>query len=153
MTDSNLVFPDRQDAGRKLGAELAARGYESPVIYALPRGGVPVAVEVADALGAPVDLVLVRKIGAPRNPEVALAAVVEGDPPETVVNEEVLRRSGADQAYLDRTRSRELAEMERRRAAYLGARERIAPAGHTAIVVDDGLATGATMKAAIIALR
>ncbi|GEM_PF-9658 len=153
MNNAALIFTDRQDAGRKLAAELVQKSYESPVVYALPRGGVPVAAEVAESLGAPLDLVLVRKIGAPGNPEVALAAIVEGEPPQMVINEEVMRRSGADEAYLTRTRDRELAEMHRRRARYLGDRPRIAPAGHTAIIVDDGLATGATMKAAIAALR
>jgi len=153
MVNSALVFTDRRDAGRKLAAELANKNYISPVIYALPRGGVPVAAEVAEALGAPLDLILVRKIGAPSNPEVALAAIVEGDPPQMVVNDEVMRRSGASEAYLNQTRDRELAEMQRRRTAYLGDRSRISPAGHTAVVVDDGLATGATMKAAIVALR
>lgn len=153
MTESFHVFADRQDAGRRLAARLAEKGYDDPVVYALPRGGVPVAAEVAKALGAPLDLILVRKIGAPANPEVALAAIVEGDPPQMVVNEDVLRRSGASADYLERTRARELAEMQRRRARYLGDRARLSPAGRTAIVVDDGLATGATMKAAITALR
>lgn len=150
---TSRLFTDRNEAGRELGVELARRGYEDPVVYALPRGGVPVAAEVAEALGAPLDLVLVRKIGAPANPEVALGAVVEGEPPETVINEEVMRISGADQAWLEQARERELAEMRRRREKYLGGRARVNPAGHTAIVVDDGLATGATMKAAVIALR
>ena len=148
-----LPFADRTDAGRRLALELVKRNIENPAVYALPRGGVPVAVEVAEALGAPLDLVLVRKIGAPMNPEVALAAVVEGDPPQMVLNEEVMRISGATREYLERERERQIREMLRRRSRYLGARSRIDPAGHTAIVVDDGLATGATMKAAITALR
>ncbi len=148
-----IPFADRTDAGRRLASELAKRTIENPAVYALPRGGVPVAVEVAEALGAPLDLVLVRKIGAPANPEVALAAVVEGEPPQMVLNEEVMRRSGATQAYLEQERDRQIREMLRRRERYLGARSRVNPAGHTAIVVDDGLATGATMKAAITALR
>ena len=78
------MFSNREDAGRQIAAELLKQSYEDPVVFALPRGGVPVAAEVAEALGAPLDLILVRKIGAPRNPEVALAAIVEGDPPDTV---------------------------------------------------------------------
>lgn len=148
-----LIFADRTDAGRRIALELAKRTIESPAVYALPRGGVPVAVEVAEALGAPLDLVLVRKIGAPAQPEVALAAVVEGEPPQMVINEEVMRRSGATETYLARERDRQIQEMLRRRTRYLGSRARVDPAGHTAIVVDDGLATGATMKAAITALR
>jgi len=126
---------------------------DRPVVYALPRGGVPVAVEIARALRAPLDLVLVRKIGAPGAPEVALGAVVEGENPQTVINEEVRRASGAEDAFLERARQRELVELERRRAHYLGDRPRMDPAGCTAIIVDDGLATGATAKAALIAIK
>lgn len=153
MATSPFPFQDRTDAGRRLAVELAKRSIDNPVVYALPRGGVPVAVEVAEALGAPLDLIIARKIGAPFNPEVALAAVVEGEPPETVINEDVMRRSGADEAYLERERAREIEEMKRRRARYVGDRPRISPKGKTAIVIDDGLATGATMKAALVALR
>ena len=123
------------------------------MVYALPRGGVPVAAEVARALGAPLDLILVRKIGAPGAPEVALGAIVDGANPQTVINEDVRRRSGADDAWLERARARELAELERRRAEYLGDRPQVDPSGRTAVIVDDGLATGATMKAALIAIR
>lgn len=153
MAKGGFPFADRDDAGRRLASELVKRGIGAAVVFALPRGGVPVAAEVAEALGVPLDLILVRKIGAPRNPEVALAAVVEGDPPERVVNEEVMRRSGADQAYLEQETARQVAEMQRRRERYLGGRRRPDVRGETAIVVDDGLATGATMKAALIALR
>ena len=128
-------------------------GLDKPVVYALPRGGVPVALEIARALRAPLDLILVRKIGAPGAPEVALGAVVDGENPQTVINEEVRRRSGADDIFLERARARELAELERRRSRYLGGRLQVDPAGHTAIIVDDGLATGATMKAAMIAMK
>ena len=124
-----------------------------PIVYALPRGGVPVAVQVAGRLNAPLDLVLVRKIGAPGNPEVALGAVVEGTPPQTIINEDVKRLSGADDAFLERARAEKLAELDLCRVRYMGERSRIDPSGRTAIVVDDGLATGATMKAALIALK
>ncbi len=153
MTEPMLIFHDRAEAGRKLAERLAQVALENPVVYALPRGGVPIGVEVAKRLKAPLDLVLVRKIGAPANPEVALGAVVEGEPPETVVNDHVMRVSGADETYLERMKAQKLAEMELRRKRYLGDRARIDPSGKTAIVVDDGLATGATMKAALIALR
>jgi erythromycin esterase-like protein/predicted phosphoribosyltransferase/dienelactone hydrolase len=149
------LFADRADAGRRLAARLKARALplRDPVVYALPRGGVPVAVEIASVLNAPIELLLVRKIGAPLAPELALAAVVDGEEAQTVVNEDVARLTGADAAYLERTRRRELEEIERRRAAYLGGRPRVSPVGRTAIVVDDGLATGATAKAALRALR
>lgn len=153
METSSRRFSDRTDAGRRLAARLSASGLDKPVVYALPRGGVPVAVEIARALRAPLDLILVRKIGAPGAPELALGAVIDGSSPQTVVNEDVRRRSGADDAYLERARTLELRELERRRSLYLGNREQVDPAGHTAIIVDDGLATGATMKAAIIAMR
>ncbi len=126
---------------------------DRPVVYALPRGGVPVALEIARALHAPLDLVLVRKIGAPGAPEVALGAVVEGEQPQTVINEDVGRISGATDIFLERARERELLELERRRTRYLGDRPRLDPAGRTAIVVDDGLATGATAQAALIAIK
>lgn len=153
MKQGHLPFANRDDAGRRLAAELVKRSFDAPLVFALPRGGVPVAAEVAEALGTPLDLIFVRKIGAPRNPEVALAAIVEGDPPERIVNEEVMLRSGADQDYLEQETKRQIAEMQRRRRRYLGDRERGDPRGRTAIVVDDGLATGATMKAALTALR
>jgi putative phosphoribosyl transferase len=148
-----IRFIDRFDAGRLLAARLSAMNLTRPVVYALPRGGVPVGLEIARALNAPLDLVLVRKIGAPGAPELALGAVVDGENPQTVINEDVRRASGADAAFLARARCRELAEIERRRTLYLEGRSRIDPAGCTAIVVDDGLATGATAKAALAAIR
>ncbi|MBX5041362.1 erythromycin esterase [Rhizobium lentis] len=153
MVQSHLQFRDRFDAGRQLATKLVALTLEQPVVYALPRGGVPIALEISRALQAPLDLLLVRKIGAPGTPEVALGAVVEGSGAETVINEEVRMATGADDTYLERARQRELVELERRRALYLGSRARLKPAGRTAIVVDDGLATGATAKAALIAIK
>lgn len=147
------MFADRATAGRELATRLASLGFADPVVYALPRGGVPVAVEIAKVLKAPLELVLVRKIGAPGSPELAFAAVVDGEDAQTVVNEEIGRLTGADTAFLDQARRFELEEIERRRALYLDGRQRISPAGRTAIVVDDGLATGATAKAALHALR
>lgn len=146
-------FAGREDAGRKLGEVLVQMKLDRPLVYALPRGGVPVAVEVARMLGAPLDLLLVRKIGAPGQPEVALGALVEGANSEVVINEDVRRLSGADEAYLDRAIADQTAELARRKAIYLGDRPRLDPAGRTVIVVDDGLATGATMKAALIGLK
>jgi predicted phosphoribosyltransferase len=150
---SGTAFADRAAAGRALGAALLGRGYPAPAVFALPRGGVPVAVEVARALDAPLDLVIVRKLGAPGQAELAVGAVVDGAPPETVLNEEIARLTGADAAYVAAARDRAMAEIARRRERYLGGRARVAPAGRTAIVVDDGLATGATARAALHALR
>jgi putative phosphoribosyl transferase len=153
LDDLDPPFADRTDAGRQLAVRLLAEGLEQPLVYALPRGGVPLAAVVAQALAAPLELLLVRKIGAPGAPELALGAVVEGDPPQTVINEDVRSLSGADDAYLARVREREIDELRRRRALYLQGRPRLAPAGRTAVVVDDGLATGATARAALIALK
>lgn len=147
------MFENRTDAGRRIAEVIAERGYGETIVYALPRGGVPIALEIGRRLGAPVDLVLVRKIGTPGYPEVAVGAVTDGDEALTVVNPEIARRSGADTAYLQQARARELAEIERRRAIYLGDRPRPNPKGRTAIVADDGLATGATARAAGAALR
>ena len=153
MDDRKHAFANRSDAGKLLARTLARMALERPVVYALPRGGVPVALEISQTLKAPLDLVMVRKIGAPSNPEVALGAVVEGAVPQTILNTDIVRASGADEAFIERARARELAEMDRRRTLYLGDRARIDPAGRTVILVDDGLATGATMKAALSAVR
>ena len=147
------MFTDRRDAGRLLAELVADLNLTDPVVYALPRGGVPVALEVARRLHAPLDLILVRKLGAPGFPEVAMGAVVDGENAETIVNEDVFVDTGADAAGLGRARRRELAEIERRRAAYLGDRARVSPTGREVVIVDDGLATGATAKAALSAVK
>ena len=153
MFNASAMFADRSDAGRRLAAALSTVRLERPVVYALPRGGVPVAVEIAAALKAPLDLVLVRKIGAPGEPELALGAVVDGPDPQVIFNEDVRASTGADDAYVERALKRELEEIERRRRLYFQGLERVDPKGRTAIVVDDGLATGATAKAAVRALK
>jgi putative phosphoribosyl transferase len=147
------IFADRAEAGRALAEKLLKKNYQRPVVLALPRGGVAVAAEVAKALGAPFDLVLVRKIGVPYQPELALAAVVDGDHPEVVINEDVRQLAGVTTEEFEQAKERALAEIERRRALYLKGRERVPIAGATAIVVDDGIATGATVRAALKALR
>ena len=151
------MFTNRREAGRKLAERLADRLAEleayDPVVYALPRGGVPVAVEVARRLNAPLDLILVRKIGAPGYPEVAMGAVVDGASPQMIVNEDVFAANGGDSVGLARARRRELAEIERRRILFLGDRPQISARGRVAVIVDDGLATGATAKAALAALK
>jgi predicted phosphoribosyltransferase len=119
----------------------------------LPRGGVPVAAEVATALGAPLDLILVRKIGVPSQPELAMGAVVDGASPLIVRNEHVIRVTGVSGADFQAVCARELQEIERRRKSYLGARAPVGIEGCTAIVIDDGVATGATTRAALRASR
>lgn len=146
-------FQDRAEAGQALAAELATRGYADPVVLALPRGGVPVAIEVVRALHAPMDLVMVRKIGVPSQPELAAAAVVDGDDPQLAINESVLVHAGLTHADIDRLAQTQLAEIRRRRGLYLKGRPSIPVEGRTAIVVDDGIATGATMRASLRAVR
>ena len=148
-----MQFVDRSDAGRQLAHRLAELDLTDPVVLALPRGGLPVGLEVARRLAAPLDLVLVRKIGAPGHEELAAGALVNGERPELVLNADVVRNYGIDQAWLDRQQALQLAEIERRRALYLGGRSRPPIAGRTAIVVDDGIATGATVRAALHAVR
>ena len=147
------MFVNREDAGRKLAAALMRFKNEHPCILALPRGGVVVAYEVAKALEAPLDLALVRKIGAPFQPELAVAAVLDGKAPELVVNERLMNEIGLSYEWLADQETKELREIERRRRLYIGGRARIDVAGKTAIIIDDGIATGATMLAAIQALR
>lgn len=147
------MFEDRVDAGRQLGAALRRLALDQPVVLALPRGGVPVAAQVAAALDAPLDLVLVRKIGAPFQPEYAVAAVVEGDPPHVEVDEQMLDAAGTSREYVQREVPGHLLEIARRRRLYLGGRSPLPLKGRTAVVVDDGIATGTTVRAALRALR
>jgi putative phosphoribosyl transferase len=119
----------------------------------LPRGGVPVAAEVAAALDAPLDLVLVRKIGVPSQPELAMGAVVDGGSPIVIRNEDVIQMARVDEAEFQAVCESELVEIERRRQRYIGDRERVDVKGHLAIVIDDGIATGATTRAALRATR
>lgn len=148
-----MPFKDRADAGAKLADALRSYKDLRPVVLALPRGGVPVAAKVAKALDAPLDLLLVRKIGLPGQEELAMGAVVDGGAPITVRNEDVIRSAGVTEAEFDAVRDRELAEIERRRASYIGERARAQIEGRVVIVVDDGIATGATTRAALKALR
>jgi len=148
-----MPFRNRSEAGVKLAQLLLAYKDQQPAVLALPRGGVPVAAEVARALGAPLDLILVRKIGVPFQPELAMGAVVDGADPIVVRNEDVIRLSGVSGDEFKAVCERELAEIERRRQRYLGDRARVEVAGRTAIVIDDGVATGATTRAALRATR
>jgi putative phosphoribosyl transferase len=146
-------FVDRTDAGRRLAKELARFATEQPLVLALPRGGVPVGYEIAVALDAPLDLILVRKIGAPFQPELAVGAVVDGDQPEAVINRDIVNEFQIPESWLESEGARQLEEIERRRRLYRAGRPKIGVRNRTAIVVDDGIATGATMEAALHAIR
>lgn len=123
------------------------------MVFALPRGGVPVAAIIAAELHAPLDLVLVRKIGVPYQPELAMGAIADGGKAITVRNEDIIALADVSETTFEAVCARERAEIERRRELYLGARSRPDPAGRVAIVVDDGVATGATTRAALRAVR
>ncbi|RDK10892.1 phosphoribosyltransferase [Cupriavidus lacunae] len=156
-------FADRREAGQYLGRHLAELGFgaarlgQPALVLALPRGGVPVAYEVARALDAQLDVLLVRKIGAAGYPELALGAVVEGDAggggPHTVVNDDPWARRAVESGSFDAERGRQLDEITRRQQRYRGGAPVPARAGRTVIVVDDGVATGATMRAALEGVR
>lgn len=148
-----MLFTDRHDAGRKLAVRLERLNLPQPVVLALPRGGVPIGFEIARVLAAPLDLVLVRKIGAPNQEELAVAAIAGGDPPELVTDEDITGWLSVSKEYLDAAKQTALQEIERRRQRYSGDRKPLEIAGCSAIVVDDGAATGATMLAALRVTR
>ncbi|MFD6699901.1 MULTISPECIES: phosphoribosyltransferase [unclassified Microbacterium] len=144
-------FADRADAGRRLGALLVADPPADPVVFGLPRGGVPVAAEVARALGAPLDVLVVRKVGVPWQPELAMGAV--GEEGAAVRNADVVRAAGVDEQTLRAVERRERAEVERRAELFRSGRAPEPLTGRTALIVDDGIATGATVRAACAIAR
>lgn len=146
-------YRDRREAGKLLGQELASRigGRKDLIVLALPRGGLPVGDEVARALGAPLDVFVVRKLGVPGHEELAMGAIASGG--VRVMNEDVLAYMPIPQASIDAVARLEQAELERREHAYRGNRPPLDVRDKTVIVVDDGLATGSTMRAAVRALR
>jgi putative phosphoribosyl transferase len=147
-----MLFRDRSAAGRALAERLRAYSGDARVrVLGLPRGGIPVAFEVAAALGAPLDVFIVRKLGVPGQEELAMGAIATGG--VRVVNADVFSALGLTEGDLERAAAVEQAELERREKAYRGARAAPDLAGATVIVVDDGLATGATMRAAVAAIR
>lgn len=152
VSESNL-FRDRAHAGQELAKALLHLKSEQPVVLALPRGGVPIAFEAATLLTAPLDVVLVRKIGAPGDEELALGAVIDGANPQTVINQALLQQINPPPGWFEEEMQRQLAELERRRQHYCGDRPAPSLAGRCVIVIDDGIATGATMRAALKGLH
>ena len=150
---SFAIFENRVEAGKALAEALAAKALPDPVVLALPRGGVPVAAEVAKVLKAPLDLIMVRKIGVPWQPELAAAAVIDGQDAQIVVNDEVCALANVSRSEIDAMAKEQLQEIDRRTKLYLKDRPRAPIAGRSAIVVDDGIATGTTIRAVIKALR
>lgn len=143
------MFRNRDDAGEQLADKLAGLDLVDPVVLALPRGGVPVALHVARRLNAPLDLILVRKLGAPGNPELAAGAVVDGPAHQVVFNPEVLRMTGRTEADFDAAIAGKLKEIAERREKWLAGRAPVPVEGRSVIVIDDGIATGATVRAAL----
>lgn len=146
-------FQDRTDAGRRLAGELLHLKEKQPVILALPRGGVPVAAEIAQTLQAPLDLVFTGKIGAPFQPELAIGAVADGNDPVTILDRDLIAAAGIDAATVKDLRNRKLAQIEERKALYLQGRESLDIRDRVVVVVDDGIATGATVRAALRVVR
>lgn len=146
-------FADRANAGRRLADRLAGDVPGDALVCALPRGGVPVAAEICRRYSIPMDLAFVRKIGAPGQPELALGAVVDGDDPHIAINMEIARSFGLGRAEVEAMAKPHLEEIERRKALYLAGRAPAEVKGRTVIVVDDGIATGATMRAALEMLK
>ncbi|MBK5222138.1 MAG: phosphoribosyltransferase [Acidimicrobiia bacterium] len=141
-----MRFADRHDAGRQLGARLQEEHLERPLVLGLPRGGVPVAAEVARALDAPLDVLIVRKLGAPHQPELAIGAIGEGG--VRVVEPRTIEAVGASTADLESAEATERVELERRAERYRHGRPRVSLTGRTVVIVDDGIATGSTARAA-----
>lgn len=149
-----MTYSNRTEAGRRLAERVAQLELTAPaVVVALPRGGVPVALEVARALHAPLDLVMVRKIGAPGQPELAIGAVVDGTHHEVLLDERLVAYTGARPEYIEEQVRHALREIERRREVYLSRYQPVALQGRCVVVVDDGIATGTSMKAVLRALR
>jgi predicted phosphoribosyltransferase len=153
LGEVTMPFHDRAEAGRRLARELIRYKDVGAVVLALPRGGAPVAEAIATALHAPLDLVLVRKVGVPYQPELAMGAIADGGRTVIVRNEDVIAATGVSEAEFDAVCDKESREIDRRRGMYLRGRERPEVEGRVAIVVDDGIATGATTRAALRAVR
>jgi putative phosphoribosyl transferase len=153
VTREVIVYSTREQAGRMLARRLMPHAAHDVVVLGVPRGGLPVAKEVADALGAPLDVVVVRKLGAPGQPELGIGAVVDGDHPRAIFNQDIIEHLGVSDEYIEAEIARQLKEVNRREAAYRGGRTKVPLAGRTVIVVDDGIATGSSIRAALRGVR
>lgn len=151
MSRGIAIFRDREDAGRRLAERLERYRDEDVVVLALPRGGVPVGYEVSRALDAPLDVFVARKVGAPGQPELAIGAVAPGG--VRMVNERVVRELGVSEDWIESAAEKELAEVARRMRRFRGERPEPEIEGRTVILVDDGIATGMTVRAAVRAIR
>ena len=149
------MFKDRVDAGKKLAEKLKELApFENSIILALPRGGVPVAYEVAKRLNIPLDVIIVRKLGAPLNEEFAIGSLVEGNPERVILNENVIRKHGIEKKYLDKVINKEQNELHRREELYRKSQNILSTIKNKKVIlIDDGVATGYTIKAALTAIR
>ena len=147
-----MMFADRRDAGRRLARELQRFRRENPVVLGLARGGVPIGCEIALALHAPLDVLLVRKIGVPWQPELAAGAIVDGPRVDRVIDRNLVAMLSIPEDYLEKEADRQAKEIERRRKVYFGDRPPIEIAGRSVIITDDGIATGSSMRAVLLAL-
>jgi len=147
------VYPSREVAGRMLAQRLTAYANADTVVLGIPRGGLPVAREVAQVLGAPLDVIVARKLGAPGQPELGIGAVVDGDHPRAIFNQEIIAHLGVSDKYIEAEIARQLKEVNRRESAYRGGRAKVPLAGKTVILIDDGIATGSSVRAALRGVR
>lgn len=148
-----MYFEDRIDAGRRLAERIKPMSLRDPVVLGLPRGGMVVASEVAKIFSLKPDLLIVRKIGAPFNPELAMGAIVEGDPQTIFLNQDLISVLKVSKEFLDSEKQRQQAEIERQQKLFRQGRQRTSVKDRIVILVDDGIATGATVHAALKALR
>jgi len=153
LCDEPVVYADREAAGRMLAQRLLSYAQADVVVLGITRGGATVAREIADALSAPLDVIVVRKLGAPGRPELGIGAVVDGDHSRAIFNPEIIEHLGVSDEYIEAETTRQLREVQRRETAYREGRPKIPLTGKTVIVVDDGIATGSSVRAALRGIR
>lgn len=152
-TGEPTIYSNREEAGRALAHALSSFKGGDVVVLGIPRGGLPVARQVADELGAPLDIIVVRKLGAPGQPELGIGAVVDGDHPRAIFNQEIIEQLGVSDDYIQAEIDKQLQEIKRRELAYRAGRAPVPLSGKTVIVVDDGIATGSSVRAALRGVR